>query len=61
MLGIASFLSLDEQCTPSNVTFYTSNYGYHIHENPDNCSLKINPLTTFINRTDNKTKSHCVC
>ena len=60
MLGIALFLSLDAQCTPCNVVFYTSNYGYKIHENPEHCSFKIYPLTTFLNRTDDENKSHCV-
>ena len=41
------------------VKFYTSYYGSQIHKNPDNCSLKIYPLSTFLNRTDNKNKSHC--
>ena len=57
MLGIALFLSLDAQCTPCNVTFYTSNHGSQIHENPDHCSLKLYPLTTFPNWTDNENKS----
>ena len=60
MLGIALFLALDAQCTPCNVTFCTSNYGFQIHENPDHCSIKRYPLTTFPNWTDNENKSHCV-
>ena len=58
MLVIAPFLSLDAQCTPCNVTFYTYNYGSQTHENPDHCSLKIYPLTTFLNRTANENNSH---
>ena len=59
MLGIALFLSLDAPWTPCNLTIYTSNYGYQIHENQGHCSLKIYPLTTFLNRTDNENEYHC--
>ena len=60
MLVIALFLALDPHCTPCNFLFCTSNYVSQIHENPDNCSLKIHPLTTFLNRTDIENKFHCV-
>ena len=56
-VGFALFLSLKAQFTPCNVTFYTSNYGSQIHENPDHCSLKIYPLTMFLNWTDNEEKT----
>ena len=45
--------------TPFNVTFCTSNHVYQIYENPEHCSLKIYPLTTFLNPTDNGNKSLC--
>ena len=32
MLGITLFLTLDAQCTPCNVSFYTYDHGYQIHE-----------------------------
>ena len=45
--------------THCNVTFCTYNHRYQINENPDYCSLKIYPLITFLNRTDNGNKSRC--
>ena len=45
--------------TTSNVTFCISNHLYQNNENLDHCSLKIYPLTTFLNQTDNGNKSHC--
>ena len=60
MLGIALILALNVHCKTCHMTFYTSNYGFQIHEHPNLCSLKRYPLTTFLNRTDNENKSQCV-
>ena len=54
-LGLSSV-----KITFCNVTFCTSNHGYQNNENPGHCSLKIYPLTTFLNQSDNGNKSHCV-
>ena len=35
------FLLLDAQCTPCNVTFCTSNYGYQTNENPELAECRV--------------------